>query len=973
MRLAAGVALLVVLAAPAGARQADQAFGRRVTTVTVDLEGTRVIEPGLLDLVEVRPGAPLDARAVRESIAHLFSLGRFEDVRVHATPEMGGVAVRFELVPLHSVYRVDFAGQTGLSEGDLRRAVGERFGLAPAATRASEVVEFLRGYYRDRGFSDARITARTAVEHARERTSLVFEIQSGPRLTVSKVTLEGNAPGGLDDARQALRISAGEPYDKQEVDDRIAEYVSGLRKRGYYEAQGEHALRIAPDRRSAELIVTLDGGPHVSVEFQGDSLPPKVREELVPIDREGSVDEDLLEDSARRIADHLHGQGYRDASATYSRVPKEGELAIVFRVVRGPAYVTGPVEISGNASVPLAELADAIRLKEGQPFLESDLDGTVAAITDAYHRRGFADVKIRSSVETEPGTSPVRALARIVVAEGPRTLIGNVTVHGNEALSAETLMAGSQAKPGGPLYQPQLALDRDGMLVQYLNRGYRTADVGVKVEVSEDRTRANVIYDVREGPQIFVDHVLIVGNEKTKVETIRREVALKPGDPLGFEGVAESQRRISALGLFRRVRITEIDHGTEARRDLLVTVEEAPATTLGYGGGVEVARRLVRTTSDGTPQERIEFAPRGFFEVGRRNLFGHNRSVNLFTRLSLRLRSDPVLTADGTQPTTDFNEYRVLGTYRQPKLFGNIDFLATGFAEQAARTSFDFNRRGARAEFGRRLNPRLSLSVRYSLDRTETFNETFTSGEDARLIDRVFPRVRLSTFSSTVIRDTRDDPLGPNAGTLLWVDGEIAGRNIGSEVGFAKTFLQGFLYRRLPGPRAVVLATGARLGLARGFPYATPALDVDGNPVTGPNGETLTVTITDLPASERFFAGGDTTVRGFALDRLGTPETLDSSGFPTGGNAVIVLNAELRVPVWRDLGAAAFLDGGNVFRRAGDLDLSRIRGTAGFGVRYRSPLGPLRLDLGFKLDRQVLPTGELEPPSAWYVSFGQAF
>jgi outer membrane translocation and assembly module TamA len=170
-----------------------------------------------------------------------------------------------------------------------------------------------------------------------------------------------------------------------------------------------------------------------------------------------------------------------------------------------------------------------------------------------------------------------------------------------------------------------------------------------------------------------------------------------------------------------------------------------------------------------------------------------------------------------------------------------------------------------------------------------------------------------------------------------------------------------------------VLATGARLGLAKGFPYTTPALDENGNPIPGPDGDPLTVTITDLPASERFFAGGDTTVRGFALDRLGTPETLDSSGFPTGGNAVVVLNAELRVPVWRDFGAAAFVDGGNVFRRAADLDLSRIRGTAGFGVRYRSPLGPLRLDLGFKLDRQVLPTGELEPPSAWYISFGQAF
>ena len=128
-----------------------------------------------------------------------------------------------------------------------------------------------------------------------------------------------------------------------------------------------------------------------------------------------------------------------------------------------------------------------------------------------------------------------------------------------------------------------------------------------------------------------------------------------------------------------------------------------------------------------------------------------------------------------------------------------------------------------------------------------------------------------------------------------------------------------------------------------------------------------------VDASERFFAGGDTTVRGFSLDQLGTPETLDENGFPRGGNAVVVLNAELRVPIWGDLGGATFVDAGNVFRRASDLDVSELRPTAGFGVRYRSPVGPLRLDVGFKLDRLRVIAGELERRRAWYISFGQAF
>ena len=127
-----------------------------------------------------------------------------------------------------------------------------------------------------------------------------------------------------------------------------------------------------------------------------------------------------------------------------------------------------------------------------------------------------------------------------------------------------------------------------------------------------------------------------------------------------------------------------------------------------------------------------------------------------------------------------------------------------------------------------------------------------------------------------------------------------------------------------------------------------------------------------LPASERFFAGGDSTVRGFALDRLGDESTIGANGFPTGGNAMIVLNSELRMPVFGPLHVVGFLDAGNVLDRVGNFDLAGIRGAAGFGVRYRSPIGPIRIDLGFKLDRREF-AGERESLTALHLSIGQAF
>jgi outer membrane translocation and assembly module TamA len=131
--------------------------------------------------------------------------------------------------------------------------------------------------------------------------------------------------------------------------------------------------------------------------------------------------------------------------------------------------------------------------------------------------------------------------------------------------------------------------------------------------------------------------------------------------------------------------------------------------------------------------------------------------------------------------------------------------------------------------------------------------------------------------------------------------------------------------------------------------------------------------VQDLPASERFFAGGDTTVRGFVLDQLGTADTLNDQGFPTGGNGLIVVNLEIRAPYWKGLGPVVFVDAGNVFKRASEVNLGDLRPAAGFGLRYRSPIGPLRVDLGLNLDPQVLPNGARERRSVYHISLGQAF
>jgi len=306
-----------------------------------------------------------------------------------------------------------------------------------------------------------------------------------------------------------------------------------------------------------------------------------------------------------------------------------------------------------------------------------------------------------------------------------------------------------------------------------------------------------------------------------------------------------------------------------------------------------------------------------------------------------------------------------VGTFREPRIGGSsADGLVTGILEQAIRSSFNFVRREARAEAGIRLSPRYNISGRYSFERTELFDERLRP-EEQPLIDRLFPQVRLSTFTASLLRDTRDDVLDASKGTLFLVESDLSARALGSEVGFAKTFVQGSTYHRLPGARRMVVAANGRLGLAHGFPRQVSRIDE--------NGAAIAAVIEDLPASERFFAGGDTTVRGFSLDRLGDDATISPSGFPTGGNGLVVLNGELRVGVLGALQAVGFVDAGNVVKRVGDLGVTNLRVATGFGLRYGSPFGPIRLDWGFKLDRRELSPGRLERGNRIHISLGQAF
>jgi outer membrane protein assembly factor BamA len=306
----------------------------------------------------------------------------------------------------------------------------------------------------------------------------------------------------------------------------------------------------------------------------------------------------------------------------------------------------------------------------------------------------------------------------------------------------------------------------------------------------------------------------------------------------------------------------------------------------------------------------------------------------------------------------------VQGTFREPRVFGTqADAFISGTIEQGIRTEFDFSRRAVNVDVGHKISRAVSLSGNYQLQKVKLFNQNIQP-IDQIPVDRLFPQVRLSSFSFSAIRSTRNDPLDPTAGVYMTETTTLAARAIGSEIGFLKSYSRAQWFHTIPHLFGTVLATNATLGLAHALP----------RDVEQPDGSVLEVA--ELPASERFFAGGDTTVRGFALDQLGRPDTIDPlSGFPNGGNGLVVVNAELRAP-YRNFQFVTFVDAGNVFATASEMTLNELRSSVGFGIRYKSPVGPIRVDLGFKTHRQIIPGSSpaaLESPAAIHISLGQAF
>ena len=919
--------------------------------------------------VALAPGQPITIRALQSSIKNLYATGNFRDIRVDAAEGPSGEAILTFALFLH--YRVGGIEIEGLQRRDQNRAEreltvrkGEVLSLDDVDDSALAIQEMLHA----RGYLEATVDPETNFDRPRSLADIVLHATPGRRAIVGQVALEGDL-GAFTPAQLTERMSRkpGQAFEIEEAREDAARIRNFLVRRHFRRADVDY-LGHTYDDDSARVALRyhVSVGPLVQVAVAG--VPRRTVSRWLPFARNQEYSEDVIDRAADDMVHGLQERGHFLATVDTESELQDGVWTSTFHVDPGPRFHLTTVEFTGNEKVADGELRGIVTTSARGGFrrllqslfrrrtgvtreqLSEDRD----AIESTYRLQGFSEAVVAEPVVATQADGSLRVA--FPVEEGPQTLVSELRIEGNESLPTDDLPRPRLAA-GEPLNPQTLREDVVAIQTEYAERGYSEVQVAPRVEISEDRTAARVSYVVTEGPRVEIGEVIVRGNTYTDRDVVLRKAEIEQGDPFTYTSILEAQRELYRLGIFQRVEIQAEQTGTSvADRQLVIDVQEGKNLTLTGAIGLR-AQRGLESGSGLAVHERLAGA------VAHRNLFGTGRYLGLET----------VLSSD---------EREGFLTYREPFVSKwNVPVQFQIFqSDDATRPGTPILQRGSSVEITKvaRRQTRWSIRYEYKISQCKETGELCDELRAGEIegIDRSLLDIQISSITPTFFWDRRDDIIDPHRGffTSASVEqafpmfsnrGEPGQDPSGATAHFLKEYVQGAFY--LPVSDRTVFAFAGRVGLIQ------------------PQGGT---THQDVALSERFTAGGETTHRAFRLDLLGDlcrdedylpvdkdcEATLFKPGddptrptLPKGGSGLLLLNAEYRFPIFGTFGGAIFADAGNVFR-SGRIRFDRLRYGVGLGFRYLSPVGPLRIDIGWPLDRKPF-----EDPFQYFITLGYPF
>jgi outer membrane protein insertion porin family len=892
VRRAGAVLALAVALAGVGARTlgAQEAGAVVVNRIIVEVDG-QAGEPGLLDLIPIRPGEPYSPRLVDQAVKQIFRTGLFADVRVTSRGD-NPVELVFSLVRNVFINAVRFRGAKVPSARLRESLVSLRPGGYLRADRLDEAVKEVREGLRKEGYFDAVVVCDVRRKVGTSTADLVFQIMDWKSYRIGGLEVEWKAEIPERSLLRKMKTKIGDVYFPGRFAADLESLAQGLGQAGYRRAEVHLAAESFNDeRRQVDLRVEILPQEKIAIVVYGAKVPGRLIE---PIWEERVFEQWGLAEGEVRVLNYLRRKGFLFATVT-SRVEKgRDETRIIHDVSPGGKFKIQGVDFRGMTAFTTLDMKTRLAVREGVPFfalLRYDRLFTIPReIENAYRENGFADVQVRLDLVREP--AGVKAVFN--VREGPKTVVEAIRIEGASLFPADALLRELVSRQGGPYFPPNVQRDVGQIETFYLNRGVRGTDVVARVEPAVEN-RVSLVYEIDEGNKVSIRNVFVTGNRSTTKRVINREIRVEKGGEADYTKVQETKRRLERLGIFSDVRVDEVQTGP-GDEVVVVTVREGEKNYTGLGLGFESLTPL----SGSLAAWPNDIRPRGTAEYIRSNVFGLGAQVGALGQISTR-------------------ERRAVLSWNQPYILGlAMPTTLLAWAEREARESFTLDRRGISLSTVKPLSKARLLLASLSLTRTALRDVDIENlPED---IDRNFLPYSAALASVSMSWERRDDTLNPTKGFFFSVVGEWGVPIFGMESDYQKIFLKSQLYKPLTS--GINLGLTARLGLGNGLSH--------------------------LP--ERFFAGGSNTFRGEEFEMLGPldPTTLK----PYGGEAVLLINQELTfaiIPSWRELRLTSFFDLGNVYASLKEFRPFELQGAAGAGIRYRTPLGPVRVEIAWKL------------------------
>jgi len=914
---------------------------------SVELAGRPDIPPdALLSLFSQRAGQPLAAAKIEDTMDALKRTGRFQDVTLDLRPEASGVRVLFIARPTVYPGIYEFKGAAGFTYSRLLQVTNfssaEAFSWIDLRTADDNIRTFLRR----NGYFNSDVNSEIHTDTVNNLANVVFLIKLNKRADFGEIKIEGTTPqetahlgnvlGSLKARMFGSAVRTGKKYSLPALQKATTYLESTLSKENRLEAHVQLiGAEYHPETNRADITFNVQPGPVVNVQVQGTHLWPWTKHKLLPMYQQAGLSPDLIQEGSQNLLSYLKSKGNFDSTVDTQVLKQETGELVQYRVNPGPRKKITAVVFTGNQHFDEDELEQHISVEKAHLFSHGRYDNkSVKTLKAFYQSKGFNQVKVTPEFATHGSDVTVT----FVVDEGPQDVVESLDIQGNNAVPSNVLAPdGLSEAPGQPYAQKSIDDDRNKMMAKYLDMGYLIAAIHANGQPSEnDPHKFHVVYEITEGPQVHASRMTTLGRYVTQQRLVDKNLRdVIPGAPLSQRQLMTSESRLYTTGVFDWAEVNPREQvTTQTQEDVIVRVHEGRRNNINFGIGIESTNR--GGSVPGGTVALPGLPPVGLpstFKTSQRNFFGPR--VNLqYTRSNFRGKGESITIGGLAGPlernaSLNFQDpnFRWTNWTANFTVSGEINKQNPIFTTRQGQFAFQLQRaiNSTRTQH---------LFLRYSATQT-ALTDLLIPG----LVSPEDLHTRLSTLSSTWVRDTRDDILDAHKGRYDTVQLDLNPNVLGSNVNFAELLAQAAAYRSLSS--GIVWANSLRIGLE------------------------LASSGSHVPLSQRFFTGGGSTLRGFPLNGAGPQITvpvcgnpLDKStcGFirvPTGGPEMLIINSEFRIPLplKKGLGMAVFYDGGNVFDRIGFHNfMSTYTNSVGAGLRYATPVGPIRVDIGRNLN-----------------------